>query len=103
MDRIHHLAVQVADIGQAVAWYRQQFACGVKYQDQSWALLGFDNIDVALVLPGQHPPHVGIPRPDAGRFGELRTHRDGSASVYIRDPGGNALEIIDSASLKEHA
>ncbi len=103
MDRIHHVAIQVADISKAVTWYRQQFACGVKYQDQSWALLHFDNIDMALVLPGQHPPHIGIPRRDAKRFGELVTHRDGSVSVYIRDPDENTLEIIDSSSLEEPA
>lgn len=103
MDPIHHVALQVDDIGEAVAWYRQQFACEVKYQDATWALLSFDNTNVALVLPGQHPPHICIPRVDASRFGPLTTHRDGTASVYIKDPSGNALEILNLDRHKEPA
>jgi len=103
MDRIHHVAIQVDDIGPALNWYRQQFDCHVDYEDDSWALIRFENLALALVKPGQHPPHIGIPRDDAGRFGPLKSHRDGSASVYIHDPCGNALEILDAQTLKEPA
>jgi catechol 2,3-dioxygenase-like lactoylglutathione lyase family enzyme len=101
VDRIHHVAFQVSDVARAVDWYNQHFDCLVTYQDASWAQLRFANLNLALVTPEQHPPHIGLARPDARNFGELAVHRDGSASVYIRDPSGNAVEIIDSTSLKE--
>ncbi len=101
MDRIHHVAVAVADITQAVDWYTQHFDCVVRYQDATWAELGFANLNLALVTPGQHPPHIGFARPDARTFGALTTHRDGSASVYVRDPSGNTLEILDPNTLKD--
>lgn len=101
MDRIHHVAVQVDNIPRAVDWYAQHFDCLIAYQDATWAELRFANLNLALVTPGQHPPHIGLARPDARNFGALQRHRDGSASVYIRDPSGNALEILDSSSLKD--
>ena len=103
MDRIHHIAIQVSEIAPMVDWYRQHFDCSLDYQDNSWALIRFENLALALVMPGQHPPHIGIPRDDAERFGLLKKHRDGTASVYIKDPCGNALEILDTSSLKEPA
>jgi hypothetical protein len=71
----------------------------VNYQDDTWALLRFANIQLALVIPEQHPPHVAVLRPDAQRFGELVTHRDGTRSCYIEDPAGNAVEIMDASSV----
>lgn len=99
LDVIHHLALSVTDIAASVAWYRQQFQCVVAYQDATWALLKFANLSIALVLPEQHPAHVGVTRADAERWGELKTHRDGTRSVYIPDPDGNQIEIMDAASL----
>lgn len=58
-------------------------------------------LNLALVMPGQHPPHIGLARPDARNFGTLTTHRDGSASVYVLDPSGNTLEILDPFTLKD--
>lgn len=94
MDKLHHVAIQVDDLQATVDWYRQHFTCEVAYQDKTWALLNFANIQLAFVIPGQHPPHIAIEHPDAARFGELKTHRDGTASVYIKDPSGNDVEIM---------
>ena len=99
LDAIHHLALSVTDIAASVDWYCQQFNCAVAYQDATWALLKFANMSIALVLPEQHPAHVGVTRADAERWGELKTHRDGTRSVYIPDPDGNQIEIMDAASL----
>jgi hypothetical protein len=101
MDRILHVAFQVAGIPRAVDWYAQHFDCLVAYQDAARAQLRFANLYLALVTPGRHPPHIGLSRPDARNFSPLQRHRDGAASVCIRDPSGNALEILDSSSLKE--
>jgi catechol 2,3-dioxygenase-like lactoylglutathione lyase family enzyme len=100
MDTLHHVALSVQDIDQAIAWYTTHFDCRVSYRDSTWALLQFANLSLALVLPGQHPPHVGLLRDDAARFGPLVTHRDGSRSIYLNDPSGNAVEVLEATSLK---
>jgi catechol 2,3-dioxygenase-like lactoylglutathione lyase family enzyme len=94
LDRIEHVAVAVGDVPAAVAWYRAHFRCSVAYQDATWALLDFDNLKLALVIPEQHPPHVAFTSPKAREYGELTTHRDGTRSTYVRDPSGNSVEIM---------
>ncbi|MCG7895196.1 MAG: VOC family protein [Candidatus Thiodiazotropha taylori] len=94
MDKIDHIAVQVEDVKSAVDWYCNQFDVEVTYQDETWAMLKFDNISLAIVVPGQHPPHFAVQNQQAEEYGELTTHRDGTASIYINDPFGNAIEII---------
>jgi catechol 2,3-dioxygenase-like lactoylglutathione lyase family enzyme len=94
LDSLHHVAVVVRDIQEAVDWYTRTFRCRVAYQDATWALLGFGNLSLAFVLPGHHPPHVGVAHPDPGRFGEAKTHRDGTRYVYLTDPSGNTVEIL---------
>lgn len=98
-DRIDHIAIAVRDVAEAVDWYRQTFRCRVAYQDATWALLEFGNVRLALVIPSQHPAHLGFSSPRAESFGPLKTHRDGTRSCYIQDPAGNTVEILDEASL----
>lgn len=99
LDSIHHIAISVANIGTAVDWYRKTFQCEVEYQDNTWALLKFANASLALVIPEQHPPHLGFVTPTAETYGELKTHRDGTRSIYISDPSGNAVELMDPKSV----
>jgi len=94
LDRIAHVAISVRDLAPAVAWYTSTFRCKVAYQDATWALLDFDNLQLALVIPEQHPPHIALTNPHAERFGALKTHRDGTRSTYVRDPAGNSVEIM---------
>lgn len=94
LDAMDHVAISVPDIGQAVDWYSQHFQCAVLYRDESWALVQFSNIKLALVLPSQHPPHMGFFSLKARDFGPLKAHRDGTKSVYITDPAGNSLELL---------
>jgi len=96
MDKINHVAIQVDDIDTAVEWYTQKFDTKLLYQDDTWALIQFDNLSLALVLPNQHPPHFAIDNQEAEKYGELTKHRDGTASIYIKDPFGNSVEIIKS-------
>ncbi|MEM9683614.1 MAG: VOC family protein, partial [Pseudomonadota bacterium] len=84
----------VPDIEKALDWYRERLDVETAYVDESWALLRFENISLALVLPDQHPPHIAIERPDAEAYGPLTPHRDGTASVYIEDPWGNSVELL---------
>ena len=94
LDPIHHVAVAVRDVKEAVEWYRARFACKVSYQDDTWAMLDFANLKLALVVPGQHPPHIAFVHPEAEKFGALKTHRDGTRSCYVTDPAGNSVEIL---------
>ena len=99
LNTIDHVAIPVKDIAASVAWYREQFACEVKYQDDTWALLAFANIRLALVIPAQHPAHLGFVTEKAEKFGALKTHRDGTRSVYVNDPAGNAIEMLAADSM----
>ena len=94
LDSLDHVAIPVEDVAAAVEWYRRTVRCEVKYQDATWALLGFANTSLALVIPSQHPAHIGFVSPDAEKFGTLKTHRDGTRSCYVRDPAGNSVEIL---------
>ena len=94
LDLLHHVAIQVEEISASVAWYREHFHCEVTWEDESWALIRFQNCSLALVRPEQHPPHFAIVREDAAAFGPLTPHRDGTASVYLKDLAGNAVECL---------
>ena len=98
MERLHHVALPVTDMRKAVDWYETSFDVRKVYEDDSWALLGFENISLALVIPGEHPPHIAVERLDAERQGPLTAHRDGTASVYVDDLWGNPIEYLKSGS-----
>lgn len=63
------------------------------------ALLRFANTSLALVIPGEHPPHLAFTMDGAERFGELSPHRDGTRSIYIHDSEGNVVECMDPESI----
>ena len=94
MEELDHVAIVVADIDKALAWYREFFDVRTLHADGSWVLLQFSNIRLALVSPGQHPPHLAVQRSDAESHGPLNRHRDGTMSVYTRDPWGNEIEVM---------
>jgi extradiol dioxygenase family protein len=98
-DAMHHVAISVDNIAEAVQWYQEQFRCGIVYQDDTWAMLQFANIQLAIVIPGQHPPHIGYALPNAEKYGTLKPHRDGTRSVYTSDPFGNVVEMMDDQSI----
>jgi catechol-2,3-dioxygenase len=102
LDSLHHVAISVKDIAAAVDWYRSTFRCEIVYQDATWAFLKFANLHLALVLPGQHPPHLAFVTPAAASFGELKPHRDGTRSIYISDVSGNAVELMDPDSMQAY-
>ena len=96
LDSLHHIAISVDNIEKAIEWYKATFRCEVSYQDATWALLEFANIKMALVIPEQHPPHIAL-LGDPTEFGEPKVHRDGTSSVYLKDPDGNNVEILAPA------
>ena len=48
LTHIDHIAIETLDVNRAVKWYCKKFRCEVKYQDQSWALILFNNVSLAL-------------------------------------------------------
>ncbi|MDJ0806072.1 MAG: VOC family protein [Gammaproteobacteria bacterium] len=90
------MAISVDDIERAIDWYTSRFACELKYQDETWALLKFANIHLALVIPEQHPPHIALTDTNAADYGPLTLHRDGTQSIYIEDSEGNSVEIMQA-------
>ncbi len=98
LDALHHVAIQVENIARALKWYSENFNAEIVYLDDTWAMLRFENIYLALVIPGQHPPHIAIEHEGAESFGTLIKHRDGTESIYINDSEGNTLELMKPVS-----
>ena len=94
MDRIHHIAIPVENVDEAIAWYEERFTFEVPWRDKTWALLTFENISLALVMPHQHPPHIAFVHDDLESYGEPQPHRDGTSSVYITDNQNNVVELL---------
>ena len=94
LDTIHHTAIQVDNIEDAVNWYRKRYKCIIAYQDQSWAMIQFSNTYLALVLPKQHPYHIAITTEKLDLYGKPASHRDGTKSVYIKDNHNNTIEML---------
>ncbi len=99
--RLDHVAVTASDIDQSVQWYTKQFGATVLYQDKTWAFLQVGGNKLALVTPGQHPPHVAFSVPadqltqaSAAANISIDKHRDGTKGIYLTDPNGNAVELI---------
>jgi catechol 2,3-dioxygenase-like lactoylglutathione lyase family enzyme len=93
LDQLHHVAVSVSNLKETVDWYLQHFDCQLAYQDDTWAIVKFANVSLAFVLPQQHPPHIAVlGKPE--EYGEPSKHRDGTRSVYVKDPAGNNVEIL---------
>ena len=94
--KIDHVALQVDNIYDACEWYCGHFSANVAYFDQSWALLEFDNIKLALVLPNQHKNHIAVEvNPEKYPNLDFKQHRDGSNYHYLQDPWGNCVELIN--------
>ena len=55
---IHHIGIQVESIKESADFYCNKFHAKCEYIDETWAMLVFDNIKLALVLPKEHPPHI---------------------------------------------
>jgi len=94
MDKMHHIAIEVNAIQESLDWYKKNTNCKITYEDDTWAMIEYDNISLALVLPGMHPPHIAFEKENAEDYGALKPHRDGTSSVYIKDPANNSVEIL---------
>jgi len=95
LDQIDHIAIQVEDIKKSFKWYTEKYKCKKLYIDKTWALLEFNNVKLALVLPNEHPAHISFIDKNARDNPSSTRHRDGSISYYIEDLDGNKIEMLD--------
>jgi len=100
MNRIDHVAITVDDVRESVDWYVNEHGCSIIYCDDTWAMLQFENIKLALVVDDEHPFHIAFEVKDPGI--ESTLHRDGSISRYIKDPSGNSIELIKYPKETKH-
>jgi len=89
--KIDHIAFQVENPILAAEWYSNNFAASILHADETWSFIQFDNIKMAFVIKEQHPAHIAFEDPD---LKSGKKHRDGSISIYKKDPFGNFYEII---------
>jgi catechol 2,3-dioxygenase-like lactoylglutathione lyase family enzyme len=121
---LRHLALNVADVARAEAFYVGLLGFAVEWRpdgDNLYLRLGDDNLalhrfsaasagdaDAFARRLGQRLAHLGIVvprpgdvdawaahlRPHVKMLAEPRTHRDGARSFYCEDPDGNAVQIL---------
>ena len=99
--RIDHVAVDAPKLDETVQWYVKQFGASLLYQDATWAFLKVGGSKLALLTPGQHPPHIAFAVTDveleelaSQQNRVIKAHRDGTRSFYTADPSGNPVEFI---------
>ncbi len=95
---LDHIAIVTKNLSRDVEWYTRKFNCSTSYLDDTWALLKFDNISLALVTEGEHPNHFAIVDPNVKTDEKAKKHRDGIFFKYESDPSGNVVEIIHKKS-----
>ena len=99
--RFDHVAIPAKNIPESIEWYRSRLGATVLYQDATWAFLQMGGTKLALITPGQHPPHFAVSLTedalaDAAKLADkpIDAHRDGTRGIYLLDPSGNAVELI---------
>lgn len=100
--RFDHVAQQVPDIGEAIAWWHATVpGVEVLHHDATWGLIEAAGVKLAFVLADAHPGHLAwrvseeeLERLAAQHDATIAPHRDGTCSFYVDGPGGQAIEII---------
>ena len=95
-DTVGHVAINVANLEQAVHWYTTSFSCEVISRSPKRVILQFANVRVSLVLPSLEPPHIAFCKSDAASFGELTDRGDGAPSTLLSDPTGNIVKLFST-------
>jgi len=96
---INHVALEVGDIEEALAWYGRIFEFGLRGRGARMAFIDMGDQFVALASGRTQPPdahrHFGLVVDDKQRT--LAAARAAGADVRgndIRDPWGNNLQIV---------
>ena len=91
LKKIDHIALQVDDVNKSVEWYVEKYECEVLYNDDTWALLQFDNIKVALVVEEEHPFHIAFEIDGLDGEGNMLMH-----TIYVHTGEYRENVIISS-------
>jgi len=102
---INHVAFEVADVDETVAWYERWFVFTLRGRGPRMAFIDLGDQFIALMQAGADGPHVDRTRHHGIAVDDkeaLRVElRDAgvdvapSGSLRIHDPSGNQLEIVD--------
>jgi lactoylglutathione lyase len=100
---VNHVAFEVRDLDEALAWYQRFFDFTLRGRQATMAWIDLGDQFIALSQSGQGLPdrarHVGLVVDDkeALRGALLDAGLDvaHSGSLRVRDPSGNQLEIVD--------
>ncbi|MFM8277913.1 MAG: VOC family protein [Cyanobium sp.] len=111
VHRLGHVALRVADMERAKAFYRD-LGLEVTWEAPDWSYLQspLSGDGIALLSPDYKAagPHAAFHVEDRGTLaaihgqlarndhpvGPIHDHRDGTASFYLQDSEGNWLEIL---------
>lgn len=92
--KFDHVAIKSTDIFRDVDWYCKNFECEIESIDPTWASLKTKcGTRIALVTPSQHPNHIAFLQ-ESKPPDDVKTHRDGTLSKYLKDPSGNVVELL---------
>jgi hypothetical protein len=98
--KLHHIVLRVPDIAPVVKWRVKIRNLDTVHQDQTWTLLGTENISIVLVLRSRHLPNVVFKSLEAEKYGDLTTHRGGTESVCVQEPFRNTVEFLEPAAVR---
>jgi catechol 2,3-dioxygenase-like lactoylglutathione lyase family enzyme len=107
---INHVAIEVGNIDEALAWYAQIFDFSLRGKGERNALIdmGDQFVNMTLVadyaVPGEEKRHIGFVVDDRSRIIELAKAAgarfvDGPFLDFL-DPWGNRLEIIEYSNIQ---
>jgi lactoylglutathione lyase len=102
---INHVAFEVSDVDETLAWYERWFAFTLRGRGERMAFIDLGDQFIALMQAGADGPHVdhtrhhGIVVEDKEalriELSEAGVDVAPSGSLRIHDPSGNQLEIVD--------
>ncbi len=100
---VNHIAFEVSDLDQALAWYERYFELTLRGRHPKMAWIDLGDQFLALSEGGSERPdrdrHVGLVVSDkeALRAALLQAGEQvaSEGSLRVRDPSGNQLEIVD--------
>ena len=98
--KLHHIVLRVPDIAPVVKWRVKIRNLDTVHQDQTWTLLGTENISIVLVLRSRHLPNVVFKSLEAEKYGDVTTHRGGTESVCVQEPFRNTVEFLEPAAVR---
>ncbi len=100
---VNHIAFEVHDLDQTLAWYERHFIFKLRGRRGSMAWIDLGDQFIALSEGGPEAPdrgrHVGLVVDDKEQLRAqlIAAGQDvpGQGSLRLRDPSGNVLEIVD--------